>query len=162
MIVVTTVTGDDNLRLIVSEINSASWDQANEMSAYDTEGLAAYLRCQDAMFLACHDVVDGRRTLLGMAAARLQTKPYGKERWLYVDEVDVCADQRRRGAGTALMKELLAIAEQAGCTEVWLGADVNNVSANALYRSLGPDDVAHVVGYTYENATRSRHRRVGD
>jgi GNAT superfamily N-acetyltransferase len=128
MIVVTAVTRDDDLSLIVSEIDSASWDRANEMSAYDTEGLSAYLRCQDAMFLACHDVVDGRRTLLGMASARLQTKPYGKERWLYVDEVDVCADQRRRGAGKALMKELLAIAQQAGCTEVWLGADGNSRS----------------------------------
>jgi len=154
MIVVRAVTMDDDLMLLVSEINSATWDQANEMSTYDTEGLSEYLRGQDTVFLACHDVVEGRRTLLGMASARLQTKPYGQERWLYVDEVDVCADQRRRGAGTALMKELLAIADHAACNEVWLGADAENVSANALYRSLSPDDVARVVGYTYDLATR--------
>ena len=34
--------------------------------------------------------------------------------------------------------------------EVWLATEVDNDAANALYRSLEPDDVAEVVGYTYE------------
>ena len=77
-------------------------------------------------------------------------KPYEYALWLYVDEVDVCADQRQRGAGKALMTKLLEIAEASGCEEVWLGTEADNQPANALYRALNPDDVAAVVGYTFE------------
>ena len=74
----------------------------------------------------------------------------GKERWLYVDEVDVCADQRQKGAGKAIMEKLIALAETADCEEVWLGTEADNLAANALYRSLDPDDIGEVVGYTFE------------
>jgi ribosomal protein S18 acetylase RimI-like enzyme len=49
-----------------------------------------------------------------------------------------------------MMKRLLEIAEKADCEEVWLGTEVTNQAANALYRSLNPDDVSQVVGYTYK------------
>jgi ribosomal protein S18 acetylase RimI-like enzyme len=146
------IAKDDDLRKLVKEINCAVWDDANEMSEYDAEALAEYLDCQDTIFLACYEVVEGVETLVGIASSRLETKPYGRERWLYVDEVDVCADQRRKGAGKTMMKKFLAIAEAAECEEVWLGTEVDNRAANALYRSLNPDDVAQVVGYTYEMA----------
>ena len=87
---------------------------------------------------------------MGMASGRFEIKPYGQERWLYVDEVDVCADQRQKGAGKAIMQRLIELAEQAGCEELWLGTEVDNAAANALYRSLQPDDVSQVVGYTFE------------
>ena len=45
---------------------------------------------------------------------------------------------------------LIEFAEQSGCEEVWLGTEVENAPANALYQSLDPDDVANVIGYTYE------------
>ncbi|MEQ8858613.1 MAG: GNAT family N-acetyltransferase [Pseudomonadales bacterium] len=150
MIVVSVVNVEDDLRRLVDDINQASWDQANEISSYAVATLSAYLSRQDTVFLACHDVDGATTTLLGMASARLEIKPYGNERWLYVDEVDVCADQRRRGAGRALMEKLIELARDAGCEEVWLGTEHDNDAANALYRSLGPDEVAQVVGYTYE------------
>ena len=77
-------------------------------------------------------------------------KPYDHELWLYVDEVDVCADQRQKGAGKAIMNKLLDIAEDEECEEVWLGTEVDNVAANALYRSIDPDDIEQFVGYTWE------------
>jgi len=67
-----------------------------------------------------------------------------------VDELDVCANQRKRGAGTAIMQKLLEHAENAGCEEVWLGTEVDNTAANALYSSLNPDEVEQFIGYTYE------------
>lgn len=152
MIIVKTISKDDDVRQLVNEINSAFWDSDNEMSEYDAEALSEYLTHQDTVFLACYEVVDGDSTLLGIASSRLEIKPYGHERWLYVDEVDVCADKRCRGAGKAMMKKLLEIAEKAECEEVWLGTEPNNHAANALYRSLNPDDVAQFVGYTYEMA----------
>lgn len=157
MVIVSVVAKDDNLRQLVNEINSALWDNDNEMSEYDAEALSEYLNHQDTVFLACHEVVDGDRTLLGIASSRLEIKPYGQKRWLYVDEVDVCADRRCKGAGKAMMKKLLDIAEKAECEEVWLGTEPNNRAANALYRSLDPDDVAQFVGYTYEMANKKGH-----
>jgi ribosomal protein S18 acetylase RimI-like enzyme len=150
MIAVSVVTLVDNLQQIVDEINQASWDHANEISDYDVVALSAYLERQDTLFVACHDVTDDGRTLLGMASARVELKPYGNERWLYVDEVDVCANQRRRGAGKAIMRKLIELAQEAGCAEVWLGTEEDNHAANALYQSLDPDDVTQVIGYTYE------------
>ncbi|MCP5179850.1 MAG: GNAT family N-acetyltransferase [Pseudomonadales bacterium] len=147
--IVTVVRPEDDLARLVAEINSACWDAANAMDAYDVDSLAGYLSLQGTVFVTCHDDADGQRRLLGMASARIEVKPYGGERWLYVDEVDVCADQRQRGAGGALMNRLLAIARETGCEEVWLGTEPDNHAANALYRSLHPADVAEVVGYTF-------------
>jgi ribosomal protein S18 acetylase RimI-like enzyme len=150
VIAVNVVTLVDNLQQLVDEINHAAWDHANEMSEYDVAALAAYVARQDTLFVACHAVTDAGRTLLGVASSRVEMKPYGNERWLYVDEVDICTDQRRRGAGKAIMRRLLELAEEAGCTEVWLGAEADNQAAKALYQSLGPDDVTPVIGYTYK------------
>src|ERR1044071_1119711 len=150
MIHVNIVTPSDDLRKIVHEINHASWDSANEMSVYDVESLSSYLERQDTLFVTCHDNSSDPPTLLGIASSRIEIKPYGKELWLYVDEVDVCSDQRRKGAGKAIMQKLMEIAKKKGCAEVWLGTEVENMAANALYRSLHPDAVSQVVGYTYE------------
>ena len=147
--IVTVVQPEDDLARLVGEINSASWDDANDMDPYDVDSLAAYLAHQGTVFVACHDDAEGGRRLLGMASARIEVKPYGGERWFYVDEVDVCADQRQRGAGSALMNKLLEFAREAGCKEVWLGTERDNHAANALYLSLQPEDVADVVGYTF-------------
>jgi ribosomal protein S18 acetylase RimI-like enzyme len=150
VIVARVVTKDDDLGRLVEEINSASWDEANEMTEFDADALSDYLDRQDTIFVACHEHLDGNRMLLGIASSRLEMKPYGRERWLYVDEVDVCADQRRKGAGRAIMRRLLEIAAAAGCAELWLGTEPDNRAANALYRSLDPDDVDRFVGYTFE------------
>ena len=140
----------DDLGKLVAEINAASWEESNEISPYDADSLSAYLERQDTVFVACHSNQEGTGCLLGIASARFELKPYAGERWLYVDEVDVCADQRRNGAGAALMRKLIELAQIEGCEEVWLGTEVDNKPANALYRSLAPDDVSAVIGYTYE------------
>ena len=150
MITVRTITPDDDLQSLVDEINQAAWDEANAISTYEAESLSTYLKSEDTLFVACHEVTDDGSTLLGMASGRLEIKPYDSSRWLYVDEVDVCADQRQRGAGKAIMRELLDLADQADCDEVWLATEVDNVAAQSLYQSLGPDDAAEVIGYTYE------------
>ena len=149
MIHVSLITRADDLSKIVDEINHASWDRANEMSVYDVESLFTYLERQDTLFVTCHDIASEPRTLLGIASARIEIKPYGRELWLYVDEVDVCSDQRRKGAGKAIMQKLIEIANEKRCEEVWLGAEVANMAANALYLSLKPDEVTQVVGYTF-------------
>jgi len=150
MIDVNIITPSDDLSKIVHEINHALWDSTNEMSVYDAESLSTYLEREDTLFITCHDISSDPPRLLGIASSRIEIKPYGKELWLYVDEVDVCSDQRRKGAGKAMMQKLIEIANEKGCEEVWLGAEVENMAANALYRSLKPATVSRVVGYTFE------------
>ena len=150
MIDVNIITSSDDLSKIVHEINHASWDSANEMSVYDVESMFSYLERQDTLFVTCHDISSDPPTLLGIASSRIEIKPYGRELWLYVDEVDVCSDQRRKGAGKAIMQKLIEIAHEKGCEEVWLGAEAENMAANALYLSLEPEEVSQVVGYTFE------------
>ncbi|MFE4105995.1 GNAT family N-acetyltransferase [Almyronema epifaneia] len=149
MIAVKVIAIDDDLQKLVEDINNASWDDANEMSQFNVEELSTYLNSQDTIFVACYDIVDSNKILLGIASARLEIKPYKKMRWLYVDEVDVCANQRKKGAGKAIMRKLIEIANDTGCEEVWLGTEVDNQAANALYQALEPDNVAQFVGYTY-------------
>lgn len=143
-------TTDEAIESLVRSINNAAWDEGNGMTPYDPGALKAYLERADTVFMACHAVHDGQRTFMGMASARLEMKPYDHELWLYVDEVDVCADQRQKGAGKAIMQALLDWAEDNDCEELWLGTEVDNDAANALYRSLDPDDEDQVVGYTWE------------
>jgi ribosomal protein S18 acetylase RimI-like enzyme len=84
----------------------------------------------------------------GMASAKLLNKPNG-DIWLYIDEVDVCEDKQRQGIGTALMRYLLKFAHESYCDEVWLGTEVDNLPANALYSSLSPSEIQKFIGYTY-------------
>ncbi len=147
---VSIVNSNDDLDRIVNDINQASWDDANELTAFDVPSLSAYLKRQDTLFVTCYETSSTDSTLSGFASSRFELKPYDQEKWLYIDELDVCADQRRKGAGNAIMLTLLELAKSNDCEEVWLGTEVDNIPANALYRSLVPDEVEQFIGYTYE------------
>lgn len=149
MIEITRIEPEDDLESLIKQINGAVWDADNDMPPYDVKSLQLYLQREDTVFIAAHATGDGAAMLLGIASGRIETKPYAGERWLYVDEVDVRADQRQKGAGKALMREFLKIAKEANCEELWLGTEVDNDPANALYQSLDPDEVEQFVGYTY-------------
>lgn len=147
----TSIVGlDDDLKRIVDDINNSSWDEANEITSYDVPSLTAYLKRQDTLFITCYDNASTNRRLLGIASSRVEIKPYDEEKWLFVDELDVCANHRKKGAGAAIMRTLLQYAKDTGCIEVWLGTEVDNIPANTLYRSVDPDDVEQFIGYTYE------------
>ncbi len=154
MIAAGRVERDDDIERLVAEINAGAWDEANEMVEYDAQSLRSYLDRADTVLVACHETDGASRTLLGIASGRLEAKPYGHERWLYVDEVDVCVDQRRKGAGKAIMEKFFDIGRDAGCAEVWLGTELENDAANALYGSLGPSEREEFVGYAWELTSR--------
>jgi len=148
MITTQVVQQTDDLNGLVTQINEADWDEGNEICLYDVESLQGYLSRQDTFFIIASS--NDRQILMGMASGRVEVKPYKNEQWLYVDEVDVCVDHRKKGVGKALMRQCFELARQANCEEVWLGTEVDNLEANALYRALEPDDIGQVVGYTYE------------
>jgi ribosomal protein S18 acetylase RimI-like enzyme len=57
----------------------------------------------------------------------------------YVHELDVHANWRRQGIGSALITEAMAVARRRGSTKFWLSTGGHNEAARALYESLGGD-----------------------
>jgi len=55
----------------------------------------------------------------------------------YVHELAVHEDWRRQGIGSALVSEAIALARRRGSTKFWLSTGGHNVTAQALYESLG-------------------------
>jgi ribosomal protein S18 acetylase RimI-like enzyme len=59
----------------------------------------------------------------------------GTEMFIY--ELGVDPEERRRGVAKSLLAELTAIARQRGCYGMWVLTDTDNVAAVAAYRSAG-------------------------
>jgi ribosomal protein S18 acetylase RimI-like enzyme len=106
--------------------------------------LNLFLKNTESVFVVAYS----DKNFAGMASAKLLNKPNG-DIWLYIDEVDVCDDKQRQGIGTALIMYLLKFAMDSDCDEVWIGTEVDNVPANALYTSLNPSEIQKCIGYTY-------------
>ncbi len=144
---ITKVSPEDDLVELIDQINSAQWSAANEIAEgeYTVEGLHRYLQQSGHLFLCAR--TNGK--FAGMAAAAILDKAYANSRWLYVDELDVAADCRRLGVGTALMRYLLSLAREKRCVELWLGTETDNLAAKALYESLKPSEIEPFVGFNY-------------
>lgn len=143
------ITRSDDLKSLVTLINRAAWDEDNDVDPYSVAALESYLYKDDTVFVVAL-TTERQQELVGMASGRIELKPYDHMKWLYIDEVDTCANRRRMGVGRALMLRLLEIARESDCEEVWLGTESDNVAANALYKSLSPDEVDQVVGYLFD------------
>lgn len=59
----------------------------------------------------------------------------GVEMFLY--ELGVAEPYRRRGIARALIGTLVALAEELGCYDMWVGVDLDNTGALATYRASG-------------------------
>ena len=59
----------------------------------------------------------------------------GTEMFLY--ELEVAADYRRRGIGTALIAALAELATKHDCSGMWVLTDDDNVAAQATYQGAG-------------------------
>jgi len=56
---------------------------------------------------------------------------------LFLNEVAVMEEARRRGVARALVDELKRIGHERGCVSMWVLTDEDNVAAMRLYRSTG-------------------------
>ena len=142
---VSLVSPYDDLEALVSQINAAKWDELNAIEGYVAEALNQYLEKQGTRFVICR--VEG--LFAGMASARIEHKPYDMSSWLYIDEVDVAVNFRRKGVGTAIMRALLELAREEGCKEVWLGTELENQGATRFYPTLNPNEIEQFFGYTF-------------
>jgi ribosomal protein S18 acetylase RimI-like enzyme len=59
----------------------------------------------------------------------------GTEMFLY--ELSVDPDHRKRGIGRALVEALAELARARGCYGMWVGTEPNNAAALATYRAAG-------------------------
>lgn len=140
------ITANDDLNKIVLEIQKATWVAASEISAedYSVQHLKAFLLRNESVFVVAYN----DEQFSGMASAKILNKPNG-DIWLYIDEVDVCQNHQKQGIGKALLNYLFSFAQESNCDEVWLGTEVDNIAANALYISINPSEIQNFIGYTY-------------
>jgi aminoglycoside 3-N-acetyltransferase I len=82
-------------------------------------------------------------TVVGFVTGVETTHPdKGTEMFLY--ELSVHEEQRRRGIGTALVEALAALARDRGCYGMWTGTEPDNLAAQRTYaRTAGRIAPAH-------------------
>ncbi|GAA0799116.1 GNAT family N-acetyltransferase [Spirilliplanes yamanashiensis] len=95
------------------------------------------------------DDTGGGARVVGMISGVETTHPdKGTEMFLY--ELSVAEDARRRGVATALVGALAALARERGCYGMWVGTEPDNVAALATYRRAGGQDEAPFVALTWD------------
>jgi ribosomal protein S18 acetylase RimI-like enzyme len=77
--------------------------------------------------------------VVGQCAGVIHRHP-DKPTELYVDEVGTASTHRRQGIARAMLDELFAWGRELGCAEAWLGTELDNDAANALYRTYRPTE----------------------
>ena len=118
-------TGDEP---IFSRIAPDVFDEA-----IDAARLGAYLRTAGHMMVVA---LEGG-LVVGQCAAVIHRHP-DKPTELYVDEVGTASTHRRQGIARAMLDELFRWGRELGCEEAWLGTELDNDAANALYRGYRP------------------------
>jgi ribosomal protein S18 acetylase RimI-like enzyme len=69
---------------------------------------------------------------------------------LFLNEIAVMEETRRRGLARALIEELKRLAERRGCVTIWVLTDEENEAAMSLYLSTGGRwDGQHQVMFEY-------------
>ena len=74
--------------------------------------------------------------VVGMASAVHYGHP-DKPPELWVNEVGVAPSHQQQGLGQQLLRALFARGRELGCTEAWLGTEVDNAAARRLYAAVG-------------------------
>lgn len=117
----------------------------------------AYLtaRLADPMFVAIAGF--SGTTLVGGLAAYVLRKFEQERSEIYIYDLAVRAEHRRRGVATAMIDTLQDVARARGTDAIYVQADHGDDAAIALYSKLGTrEDVMH-----FDIAPRSAARRIG-
>jgi aminoglycoside 3-N-acetyltransferase I len=78
----------------------------------------------------------------------------GTEMFLY--ELSVHADHRKRGIGKALVESLATLASERGCYGMWVGTEPDNVAALATYVAAGAEPPEPFMTLSWTFATPAR------
>ena len=110
----------------------------------DLARLAAYLA--DPSHLMVVAVSNGE--VIGQARGVVHRHPDAPTE-LYIDNLGVTPARMRKGIATRLLDDLIAWGRSLGCVQAWVGTEVDNEAARALYLSRGSDAETFVM-YFYE------------
>ena len=99
----------------------------------DPQRLATYLATPGHLMLLAFDA----DLVVGQCAGVVHRHP-DKSTELYVDELGTASTHRREGIGRALLEAMFDWSRELGCEEAWLGTELDNEAANALYRGQRP------------------------
>ena len=134
-------------------IRIAALERADQLArvaagVFDNEVRPDYLTAfieqpSNAMFIAVDDGV-----VVGMASGFVYGHP-DKPLQMFINEVGVSEDYRRKGIGRQLVQALLNEAKSRGCTDAWLGTELMNESGNACFSSVPNVEPAEAF-YLYE------------
>jgi aminoglycoside 3-N-acetyltransferase I len=145
--------GDEGVLRALS-VEAARFDYAGSEPRYEplsNAGAASFL-AEARNYL---DVAfDGDRPV-GMLLAYELDRRHGDRRMLFIYELGVDRDHRRRGIGRALLHRVRAHARERGISHGFVITDERNEAALALYRSVGAtrerdDDVVLDLGFGAE------------
>ena len=96
-----------------------------------------------------------RTTPIGFVSGVETTHPdKGTEMFLY--ELSVHPDHRRRGVGRALVEALAELARRNGCYGMWVGTERENAAALATYRAAGAAGPEACVVFSWTFAQEER------
>ena len=89
------------------------------------------------------------REPVGLLLAHELDRRHGDERKMLLYEIDVRADRRRRGIGSALMDSFAELCRRRGYGQAWVLTDEENTAAMSFYAACGgtrevPDSVMFV------------------
>lgn len=107
---------------------------------------AAFLASPDHRMLLA---VAGGEQVVGMCSAVFYYHP-DKPRQMWINEVGVGAAWRQKGIALRLVQQMLALAWEADCDSVWLGTEVENLPARALYRRAEARETEGLVIYYWD------------
>ncbi|MEU6127350.1 GNAT family N-acetyltransferase [Streptomyces sp. NPDC047123] len=97
-----------------------------------------FLDAPDHHLLLAHDPGDPGVPVGFVSGVETLHPDKGAEMFLY--ELAVAGQARRRGTGRALVEALAALARERGCYGMWVGVEPDNDAALATYRSAGGTD----------------------
>ena len=87
--------------------------------------------------------------VVGQCAAVVHRHP-DKSTELCVDEVGTASTHRRRGIARVMMDEMFRWGRELGCDDAWLGTELDNDPANALYRGYRPVEDEAIQYYLFK------------
>ncbi|MEV5614067.1 GNAT family N-acetyltransferase [Streptomyces sp. NPDC052225] len=90
------------------------------------------------LFLAYEDGDPGDTPVGFVSGVETLHPDKGREMFLY--ELSVDEEHRRRGIGRALVRTLADLASELGCYDMWVPVDMDNDPARATYLSAGGKD----------------------
>ncbi len=100
---------------------------------FDKGVLVAYLNSPGHhLIVAMHD-----GEIIGQVAGVVHRHPDLRPTEMYIDEVAVADQFLRQGIARRMLDAMFDLAKSLGCVDAWVGTELDNVAADALYTSAG-------------------------